>query len=489
MRDYLRLVLVLILTAVLYLGAVGSYFYGYDDFYVVHRTAFEDTKNPSAMVATTHFQSAKYRPGARLLDFAAFHLGQGSPVWFRIRNAGSHLATVGVLYWLALYLFGSTAIAAPAALLFGLHPLANQSILAASWTVTPAAFLLLASLALLIRSRKSARPAGWLVAALTCLLFSLFVYEAGIVMVGLWLLYLVSSRPSKRFAISVLVGLGVALGTFFLARALVVSYQPDHGSLGSIIRNLTFFGGALLAAPADSVLANDWLGLPLPSEIRLSEPGSLLLPALTALGSLVGIGYLIWKSRHNLPWIKLAILAGSIPLWLLPFLLFSSHASETYLYLPAASASLFIAAVLQLALPRRAFQVVVGLLALTFGAAAYNRTRHVISGAVISERIVHSFPLKLWTQGPWEIYAAEAEPPLPRYGLYSYRGLSTIDVGDPGIPGLQDALQLSTGNLKIKATVISNEQMTQASCPPSSSCYWVYGDGRVVPTAGAVPAP
>lgn len=482
--------MVLALTAILYMGATRSYFYGYDDFYVVHRSAFEDRPNPSAMVVTTHFQSAKYRPGARILDYAAFQLGQGSPLWFRVRNLASHLGTTWMLYWLALYLFESSPIAVAAALLFGLHPLANQSILAASWTVTPAAFLLLASLVLMIRARTSPRPAGWLAASFAFLAFSLFIYEAGIMVIGPWLLYLLFTRPPKRFVFSVAAGLAAVLGAFFLARELVVHYQPEHGSLGSIVRNLAFFSGALLAAPADSVLAKDWLGLPLPSEIQLSEPATLALPALVALATLLGIGYLLLTGRDKkLPWVKLVILVGTIPMWLLPFLLFTAHASETYLYLPAASASLFLAAVLHMTLPRPYFLAVVGSLAVLFGAASYNRTRHVVAGAAISERIVRGFPLDLWKQGVWDVRVAEAEPPLPRYGLYYYRGLATIDIGDPEIPALQYALRLGTENPNITAQVITPAQMAESRCPESSSCFWIYGDGRVVPTAGAAPAP
>ena len=183
------------------------------------------------------------------------------------------------------------------------------------------------------------------------------------------------------------------------------------------------------------------------------------------------------------PYFRLALIAVSIPLWLAPFLAFTPHASETYLYLPACSASLFMAPFLAYTLKsHKTFSVVVGVFAVLFAASTLNRNLRVLKTGKIAEHIVRSFPLEAWRHGTWNIRVAEADPPLPRYGLYNYRGLSTIDLGEPRVPATEFALQVATGNPEISVHVVPTEEMAATPCPEPQLCYWVYADGTVLQT-------
>jgi hypothetical protein len=492
--HWLPLAVVLLVVGALYAPVSQAYFVGYDDFYVVHRTAFEDTPHPAHIFTTSHFTSAKYRPGERVLDYVAYHLGHGRPLAFRLRNIACLMGGSVMLYILGMSLFASRAIAFSAALLFGLNPLPNQSVLAASWTNSAAALFLLASFVLLMQGARSTRGLGWLAGSLLCLSISLSIYEAGIMMIVVWVIFLLIEQPSWRFVTAWAIGLGLVLGLFFLARALVVQAPPQHGSISTISRNLVFFGGALLASPADSILLHDIFDTPLPSDISLHD-ASILIPLGTGLATIICITFLLWRRIRTtqgfsepLPGVRLFLLAASIPLWLVPFLLFTPHPSETYLYLPTASACLFLAAFLHCTLrSRNTFTGVIVFLALLFGVATYNRSRHVIASAEIAQRIVLGFPLNQWRRGTWDIRVAEADPPLTRYGLYSFHGLSTIDPGDPTIPATEYALQLATGNPDLSVRVVSANEMAGTPCLEPRMCYWVYADGRVARTPAAPP--
>jgi hypothetical protein len=491
--DFMRshrfyLVLVALVAVAVYAPLFGAFYCGFDDFTFTHRAAFEDRQNPSHIFTTTHGVSAKYRPVERLLDYAVYRASNGNALGFRIRNLVGLLGTGAMLYILGFYLFGSKEIAFAAALLFTLHPLANQATAAALFTIAPAAFILLASLVLLVYAPQTKHWELWLFGSLLCLGLSLFIYEAGIVMLALWAVFVVVKRPPRSFLVALVLGLAVVLGIFFTARATFVHSPPEHGTIGTIIKNLVLFGGGILAAPADSILAHDVFGAPLPSEMSF-EDASFLIPVGTGVATLLALALLLgrrmWRNDFSEPFprFRLALVAASIPLWLVPFLAFTPHASETYLYLPACSASLFMAAFLAYTLKsHRAFSVVVGVLAVIFGTSTLNRNLHVLKTGKIAEHIIKSFPLDAWRHGTWNIRVAEADPPLPRYGLYNYRGLSTIDLGDPAVPATEFALQVATGNPGVSVRVLPAWEMAATPCAEPQLCYWVYADGTVLQT-------
>jgi hypothetical protein len=178
-------------------------------------------------------------------------------------------------------------------------------------------------------------------------------------------------------------------------------------------------------------------------------------------------------------------LACATVAFLLPFLLFNEHASETYLYLPVAFYCPMLAALLYYSIRSSpAYIASLAVIAALFAAATYNRNRHVDSGAAVAQRIIENLQVARWTEGTWQIRLAEAEPPLPRYGIYQYQGLATIDVGDPTLPGATCALQLATHNPNLVAQVVLPFEM-HAPCPRAGTCFWVHADGSLSQVGGA----
>ena len=99
-----------------------------------------------------YYEGPKYRPLSWVMNRLTYEWGAGSAVAFRTRNVAFHLANLILLYGIAMLLFQSRMVAATAALLLGVHPLVNQSVVGAAWTIEPCAFLLLSSLLLFLWS-------------------------------------------------------------------------------------------------------------------------------------------------------------------------------------------------------------------------------------------------------------------------------------------------------------------------------------------------
>jgi hypothetical protein len=71
------------------------------------------------------------------------------------------------------------------------------------------------------------------------------------------------------------------------------------------------------------------------------------------------------------------------------------------------------------------------------------------------------------------------------YGIYGYRGLSTIEPEGVGIPAAQGLLQILTGNEQLKVEVIPASRM---NCTQAGSCFWVSDRGDVTDAAVSPPA-
>ena len=167
----------------------------------------------------------------------------------------------------------------------------------------------------------------------------------------------------------------------------------------------------------------------------------------------------------------------------------------TYLYLPVAFTMLLVARILPGSaefscgnrLRRGCFA------AGAFACATWGRSQRVCRSADIAQRILKNLPTGDWRQGEWYIRLANAPGfTLPqRYGLYTYRGLDTICIGD-GMGAIQSALQVKSGNEHgLFAKALSAGEMAQ-SCRAGSAlqdpCFWVYPDGRVEQYSGAAAA-
>ncbi|MCM3902353.1 MAG: hypothetical protein ND866_11655, partial [Pyrinomonadaceae bacterium] len=154
MKHVTILAALLMATGLTYWRLPSAYFCAYDDFVEVHRAAFEDTRDPARVFTTTHFSSYKYRPLNRGINLLTYWAGTGQPSYFRTRNLVSHLLNVVLVYLIAWLLFRSVSISSVAALLFGLHPLANQAVAGAVMTNTAAHSMFLIALAAFLLSLK-----------------------------------------------------------------------------------------------------------------------------------------------------------------------------------------------------------------------------------------------------------------------------------------------------------------------------------------------
>jgi hypothetical protein len=275
----------------------------------------------------------------------------------------------------------------------------------------------------------------------------------------------------------------VVLLAFALVRRAVVSVPTPLVAPGQIAKNVVLYAAALIS-PFDSVLANSLLGTPLPPDIHL---GRELIAAVAAIGLyLMLMVFLMLRVPRmrarlaRLDWALVGFLVLSIAGALTPFLAFTPHASETYLYLPAALFSILLCLILHGLLSPKGYVVVVSVLVVLFGAATWERNRLVSACGAIAHNILSQLPLAQWKQGDWHIQLQGEPSAVRRYGIYGYDGLSTIDVGDPSTPAAQDALQIATGNDRIRVDVVPPAEVGRG-CPALEECFSISRAGEVRP--------
>ena len=482
--------IVFLITIALYSRVSGAFFCGFDDFNEVHRAAFEDSPRPGLMFTTSHFNTSKYRPLNRVLTLISYRAGGFSAKYFRLRNLLFHLLAIAALYGISFLLFDSLSAAAAGALLFAVSPLVNQNLTAAIFTNTAAYSLLLVALFLFIYSfRAPGQRIAYLLLALFLSVVALFAYESTIVLFGVIAAYLAfaaleGKRPHSVSAVyTALLAAGslVAAGIYLFARAMVVTQKSPLVPVAAILRSFAAYTAALLS-PIDPVFANYCCSLPLPPVLRLSR-GAVLLLMLVATAFVAVVVALMRRPRVRhafglVRWHSVAWLLASAFIALLPFVLFTDHVSETYLYLPEAFYSVALTAILSRVLPLRVYAAVVIALAALYVTSSLIRNQRVISCGNIAARILSQLPLKQWETGSHRVALAECagETELPHYGVYGYDGLSTIDTGLPGLGAAQSALQLATLNRAVKAEVDNGS----ALCPAGNECFCVMKDGKVL---------
>jgi hypothetical protein len=486
--------LILLSITLLYAKVSTAYFCGYDDFFELHRAAIEDTKTPRHIFSTTHFNTPKYRPLSRALGYLTYYSGPGSALPFRLRNLAFHLLGVSCVYGIALTLFRRRRVAIVSALLFGLHPLANQSVVAASWTNTTAySFALLWFFLFVYSFHSERRKLLWLSLSFVAALISLFFYESCIVMFGLIYGYLAVESIRKRSLVvesrqytgALLGGTAIVCIVFFVLRSLVVTAKSPVVPLGAIVKNFAIYAAALFM-PVDLVFLNSVFGTPLAVGLLKDRMALAVLMGGTGLAIVILGGLIVslpsWRERlRSLDWLSIAFFLGAIPVSISTFLVFTDHASETYLYLATALLALALGVALDGCFrSTRVFVTVAGVIALLFSAATWVRNERVASCGATAARIFASLPLEQWKQGNWNVRFAYApgETYPTRYGIYGYAGLSTIDPGDLGMRVMQNALQLVTLNPAIEAEVVW-PKAPLTNCTTTTPCFWVHKDGRV----------
>ena len=495
--------------SILYSKVTGAYFCSYDDFNEMHRAVFEDTHQPLHILTTSHFNSYKYRPLNRAITLLTYSVGDGSPFYFRVRNLLFHLLNVVLVYRISWLLFKNILISGVGAALFGLHPLVNQSVIGAVWTNTIAHTFFLLSLLMFIISMRSQRlHLCWLAASLVSAWLSLFIYDSGITVYFMMIISLIIHLLFYReralnwqfvgmFTVGsiVLIGSPVLLRIFFVRQGWGQA-STSIPSLGVIVKNIGMYCFALLL-PIDSILANEWLHIPLPSEIALNISKVVIIGVWT-FAIILFMTLTIWRYMkikklrlYKMDWAHIVFLICGIFTPLLPVLLLSSHPSETYLYLPVVFYMLFLSYGLTrlLAIPKvprsqSLYIATILILLFLFGAATWVRNDRVNQCGEIVHRILSSLPNELLTNGKWMLSFANVpgEQLSRRYGFYGFRGIDTIGDGSMANGAISSALQLVFKNGLITGEIVTDEELTTICNYDISSrhlCLRVHSDGEV----------
>ena len=499
-----RLGAILTLVTLLYVPATTAFFCSYDDFLELHRAAFTDTPSPELVFTTSHFHGARYRPLNRALNLVTWRAGNGGALAFRLRNLAFHLACVALIFLLSLALFSSDPAATWGALLFGLHPLANMTIVGAVVTNALAHALLLAALLLFLHAlRAPSAGAARTGISLIVGLLAILTYDAEVVLFPLLaLLVLVEWRSSRRWPGPGVLAVGIGgsailAGVYALLRALYVPAGKVAGSIAPLMtlaKRLGTYGGALLL-PLDPVLLHELLGAPFPSEFaRAKVPGRGL--ALFLLGfstvAMFGLAVLAWRrvspSCLSAGAPGVAFTACGVVILLLPLLVFSKHPSETYVYLPVAFVSLLVGLALASAgrvAPRATLAVGTAVVVLA-GAATLARNFAVARCGDAAERLVKGLEEGAGKAPALLVANAPRSERSRRYGLYGFRGTDTVGDGGFANLALSQALQLSRRDLGVTVTVVDPDVLRRASCPPPEErkpAFWVFADGSLAPCA------
>jgi hypothetical protein len=475
----------------LYSSVSGAYFCGYDDFLEVHRAAFADSKEPVKMLTTTHFGSPKYRPLNRLATYVTWHLGHG-PLAFRIRNLLFHVLCMASVYGIAWLLYRQRQLAIGAALLFGIHPLANQTVVVASWPSTITYGLLALTFFLFLLSLEAG--ARWklnLTGVFVLVLTAVLLYEASIAIFGVLFCYLLlhwyRGRGLPRYYLAMLGGIAGSIALLqAVLRHIFVSNAMPIATIPVLARNVAMYVGAMLM-PVDAVLANTLFGTPLPSEwvftteIFAIAAGVLILILAAAAAPLLRPA--VRQRLRNIDWLLVLVLAVCCVATLLPFLVFAPHPSETYLYFPLVMFAVLLSALLWHALPsRRAHAIVVGLIAISYTAGVWARNRRVVACGTVAQKILTALPASHQAEGAAYLRLAvpESESMGTPYGIYNWHGLATIEPPGNGVPFAKMAVQLASGNEQIQVEVVPS-QLFVSDCEPPMLCYLVGAAGDVNP--------
>jgi hypothetical protein len=482
------LLLIILSTAALYLPWANTYFCGFDDFTAIHRANFEDTNDPAGMFTKTDFGLPKYRPIERALLYLTWHASNGDSSIFRLKNIGFHILAACLLYGVSWLMFGSRSIALGAALLFGLRPQANQPVMASVWIIVPAYASLLGCFFLFLLSLKPQKR-WWLPlsGALVLISILLFVYESTIVLFGFMALYLalwiLRRRPlPQRYLLFLITASSLILVSFFYIRSRVIDQKPERTPPAVIAKNLALYSFAI-STPVDLVLANAWFGTPMPPDLK-DRPDLLKTGAALALSlAAIFIFALIYRQGLrlrflSLPWLDFLFLAVAILMLLSPFLIFSTHASETYIYLSLGIFSILFATTLHRLIASAKIYAAVIVVLLILGAAGVQvRNRYVGAGGAASARLMRELPLNGWRQGSYTIHFAPSpsSAPLRRYGIYGLRGLAAVDPAEPGIDSAEYAIQTFTQNQNLK--VDAGKTLDLSLCSLPALCFHVSDEG------------
>ncbi len=486
--------------ALAYAPITNTYFCGFDDFFEVHRATFEDAQTPSKILTTGHRGGNKYRPLYRLANDVTYWWGNGSATLFHVRNLFFHCLMVASVYGLGVIFF-SWPVATAAALLFGLHPMVHQSVAVATfYNAAPNLQFLLTFVLPFIGYRSSNPVTRWscISMGLICGALGVFTYEPVLAAFGLIYLYFiidyfVNGRvPNFRFLATFTACTILAAGTYFVARAIFVPelFARNVTTPPSILlRNLAMYLGAL-CMPVDLVLAHDWIGTPLPRDIQIT-PTLVAIATVAILATGWFFGRPTLTRLRGLPATPMIFLLAAIPTSLLLFLVYTDHASETYVPVPAALFCLAAAACLWQLLQHRPvfFSVITGLLVLSSLLACLNRDRRVVACGDTAIRILGQLPGDFRTQRAtvWLSHVPGEVRSYP-YGIYGFKGFDTIGLEDLHVA---NAVQAFFRNEQLNVRLVAPSTLLEAARHPAAENFYffVHADGKLSSTSPSAERP
>jgi hypothetical protein len=376
---------------------------------------------------------------------------------------------------------------------FGMHPLAHQSVAAASWSNSAAYAFVLWSWYFLASSWRSNKPLGRILAGVLLLFLAVFAYEATIVVLGPLTLDLFWRRFRKespaagwpKFLLPWILGVGFVVILLAIARmAFAVGKMPLTPPV-MIVKNFILYFGALVL-PVDMLMLNSVAGFPLPSQF-VQDSSALLKLGLIAGIPVLLLLVLLYRYRRSIPlpldsWAWMWLLA--IPMALSPFLLNTSHASETYNYLPVALWCLWVAGRLSAWVQPKVAASAAAVILLLLAGETLLRSNRVRACAATAQTIITTSPLSQWHTGQPRIFYRQRDIPAdaPKYGIYAWQGLATVDAQTDMIRALEAALQVASNNPQLTAEAVDDKAFQQACKDTASQCFAVTLDGHVVPS-------
>ncbi len=494
-----RLLPILVFNLILYWIPSHFYYCGFDDIRELHRlrtTAAPGLGNDFT-TPVVGGGGQKYRPLSWTANRITWSLGQGQPIWFRLRNLAFHGVATAAVYGICWLLFHSLPAATLASYLFSIHPYTHQSLMGAVWTVTPsAAFLLLGVFFFLFALECTERRYPLLIISLVLGSVGFFFYDPMAAYFGIIAVYAAMSWrwgwQTRLTLTQILLTMAGSAVSMFLYASLRQTATAGSGSLTKmlatpvemIINFCVYFGSPLLLI--DPVLSNQLFDLPFPSALlkgRVSAGGLLviLLPLVWIAAQTLLFRKTLWPRFTALDFPRLGFLFITMAGVQAPFLLFSGHASETYMYPLMSFLSIFAAFVITRLIKGKALLVTAALLAALYVPAVIVRSHRIAQCSQCVSSVANV--MQLSRGGPVREFFFSNVPGLPAseiYGFYGYRGIDSVGVGSYGGFAIQELANYFYFPQPVSASTVNPEQFRDlCDGRPERKCFYVFPEGEI----------
>jgi hypothetical protein len=305
-------------------------------------------------------------------------------------------------------------------------------------------------------------------------------------------------RPSAAYLAALVLLTLIAVGTYFNLRSrFLPPGKPSSARIAVIAKNAAIYAASFTLL-VDPVLANEWFDTPLPSEaLRNGVTADWLVVTILPAFCILVFVLMRWRFLRDRirsldTWPEILFLLVAIAASFSAFLLFTDHASETYVYLQVAFFVLLMSRVIcHVFIPANRwslqFAVIMAVLVVLFSCAVWVRNTRVADCGSNVSHILTGLPANL-SNGPWHLILADApfEQTSQLYGMYGYKGVASLGVGDYGKVAVQGGIQAFFNNQDLTAEVVSADALPKL-CEPTDSawkkCFWIHADGRVSPGA------